>query len=82
MTTEERLDAIEEQLEAVRQTQTAHAAETLTWLTIEEAAAYLRVSDRTIRRALAAGDVKAYRVGGRRDLRFRREDLDAYLLPA
>ena len=82
MDTEERLDAIEEQLEAMRQKQTAHAAETLTWLTIEEAAAYLRVSDRTIRRALRAGDVKAYRVGGRRDLRFRREDLDAYLLPA
>jgi len=81
MDTDERLDEIEAQLAELRQTQTAQAAEALTWLTIEEAAAYLRVSDRTIRRGLKAGAIKAYRVAGRRDLRFRREDLDAFLRP-
>ena len=49
------------------------------WLTIDEAAAYLRISDRTLRRAVRDGAVRAYRVGGKRELRFQREDLDAFM---
>ena len=82
MSIEDRLQAIEQRLDAIEETLRTLATETLTWLNIDEAATYLRVSERTMRRAVAHSEVKAYRVGGRRDLRFRREDLDAYLLPA
>jgi excisionase family DNA binding protein len=43
-------------------------------LTVKEAAAELRVSDRTVYRAIEAGSIPARRVG--RLLRIRREDLD------
>jgi len=50
------------------------------WLGIDGAAAYLGVSVRTVRRYLATGKLQAHRLSGR-GLRFRREDLDAYLRP-
>lgn len=53
---------------------------TTPWLKIEEAAAYARVSQPTIRREVKGGRLKAYRVGGKRALRFRVEDVDAWLL--
>ena len=80
MSIEDRLQAIEHRLDAIEETLRTMATETLTWLNIDEAATYLRVSERTMRRAVADGGVKAYRVGGRRDLRFRREDLDDYMV--
>ena len=80
MSIENRLQAIEHRLDAIEETLRTMATETLTWLDIDDAAAYLRVGERTMRRAVAAGEIKAYRVGGRRDLRFRREDLDAYMI--
>ena len=82
MTAEDRLHAIEDRLDTIEGRLRVLSAETLTWLDIDDAAAYLRVSERTMRRAVAAGEIKAYRVGGRRDLRFRREDLDKFMEPA
>ncbi len=65
----ERIQRLEERL----------ATEASPWLTIDEAAAYLRISDRTLRRAVRDRAVRAYRVGGKRELRFRQEDLDAFM---
>lgn len=45
-------------------------------LTIAEVAALRRVSAKTIRRAIARGDLPAYRVG--RVIRIRRSDADNY----
>jgi excisionase family DNA binding protein len=52
---------------------------TTPWLKIQEAAAYAKVSEPTIRREVRGGRLAAYRVGGRKCLRFRVEDLDAWL---
>jgi excisionase family DNA binding protein len=49
-------------------------------LTSAEARAYLNVSEWTLRRYVASGDLKAYRLGGR-DLRFDISDLDALMKP-
>lgn len=48
-----------------------------TILNIEEVAEFLRVSDRTVRRLLAADELPAFKVGGA--WRFRREDLTAWI---
>ncbi|MBK8732851.1 MAG: helix-turn-helix domain-containing protein [Actinomycetales bacterium] len=51
------------------------------WVTQAEARAYLGgITDRTLRRYIAAGELPAYRLGARL-LRFRRSDLDALLRP-
>jgi excisionase family DNA binding protein len=49
------------------------------WLTADEAAARAQVGVRLIYRSVAAGTLKAARVGGRRALRFRAEYIDAWL---
>jgi excisionase family DNA binding protein len=49
------------------------------WLTISEAAEYVRASVPTLRREVARGALRAYRIGGRLALRFRAEDLDDWL---
>jgi transcriptional repressor of dcmA and dcmR len=48
-------------------------------LDIKEAAALLRVSETSLRRWTNAGRLRCLRVGGRRERRFRREDLEAFL---
>jgi excisionase family DNA binding protein len=48
-----------------------------TFATLPEAAGYLRVSGRTIRRAVQAGRLRARRVGIK--MLFTREDLDAFV---
>lgn len=50
------------------------------WLLATEAAAYLRVSAKTVYREARAGRLRHARVGGRRELRFRREWLDSFLV--
>ncbi|MBI3948460.1 MAG: helix-turn-helix domain-containing protein [Armatimonadetes bacterium] len=51
-------------------------------LTAKQAKAFLQISDSTLRRYIRKGKLKAYRLAGERDLRFRREDLLALLEPA
>lgn len=49
------------------------------WLVASEAASYARVSEKTLYREARLGRLRHARVGGRRELRFRREWLDAWL---
>ncbi|HEY7500235.1 MAG TPA: helix-turn-helix domain-containing protein [Vicinamibacterales bacterium] len=49
------------------------------WFTPAEAASYARVNVVTLRRAVRAGQLRAFRVNAGRNLRFRRSDLDAWL---
>ena len=51
------------------------------WMTLGEAADYLRVSQRTMRTLVARERVTAYRVNPRGALRFKADDLDAVLEP-
>jgi excisionase family DNA binding protein len=46
-------------------------------LNIEEVADLLRISDRTVRRLLAANELPGFKVGG--TWRFRREDINAWI---
>ncbi len=51
------------------------------WLTLEEAAAYLKVSKPTIYRFCAQGALPFYKLAGTGQRRFRHADLDALLVP-
>ena len=51
------------------------------WLTLEEAAAYLKVSKPTIYRFCAQGALPFYKLAGTGQRRFRYADLDALLVP-
>jgi excisionase family DNA binding protein len=80
MTTfENRLDDLEKRIRALEE---KRADATGNWLTIQEAADYLAVHPNTLRRYVSEGKLRGYRSGGIRDLRFRREDLDASLVAA
>ena len=48
-------------------------------MTLDETAAYLGVAKITLRRWTVNGQLRCVRVGSRRDRRFRRSDLDAYI---
>ena len=48
--------------------------------TVEDAARYLCISVVTLRREIRREQLRAYRVGGRKLLRLKRDDCDAYLL--
>lgn len=52
------------------------------WLTVKEAAEYLRVSRATLYRMIADGRVKAYELPGSSRKRFKREELDELLSSA
>lgn len=49
------------------------------WLVASEAASYARLSQKTLYREARLGRLRHARVGGRRELRFRREWIDAWL---
>lgn len=49
------------------------------WLLATEAAEYIRASPKTVYREARAGRLRHARIGGRRELRFRREWLDDWL---
>ena len=54
--------------------------QTLTpWFRVNEAAAYARCGRKLLYREIAAGRLRAARIGGRREIRTRREWLDAWL---
>ncbi|WP_022846764.1 helix-turn-helix domain-containing protein [Desulfurobacterium sp. TC5-1] len=48
------------------------------WMSTSEASRYLKLSTKTVRKLAASGSIRAYKVCGR--WRFRREDLDAFVL--
>jgi excisionase family DNA binding protein len=50
-------------------------------LTIRETATLLALSTRTIHRYIAEGKLRAYRVGGEKPIRIKREELDDLLEP-
>lgn len=50
------------------------------WVDQRQAAEYLGITDRTLRRMIAAGDLPAYRLG-KKMLRVDMADLDALLRP-
>ncbi len=50
-------------------------------LTVREVASYLNIHVNTVRRWSDFGILEAYRIGPRRDRRFRREDILAFLPP-
>jgi excisionase family DNA binding protein len=50
------------------------------YLTRTDAAAYLGVATKTVDRLVSRGDLTAYRLSARL-IRFRRDDLDALLVP-
>ena len=49
------------------------------WLTVKQAAARAQVASWTIYHEVRAGRLRAARIGGRRELRFREEYIDAWL---
>ena len=51
------------------------------WLSQQQAADYLGVTDRTVRNYIARGDLKGHRAKGSRIIRIHRDDLDAFLRP-
>jgi excisionase family DNA binding protein len=51
------------------------------WLSQQEAAEYLGVSDRTIRNYIARGQLNAHRIRGSRAIRIARTELEALLRP-
>lgn len=51
------------------------------WLSQQEAAEYLGVTDRTIRTYIARGALPACRIRGSRAIRIAQADLDALLQP-
>lgn len=50
-----------------------------TWLTAQEAADYVKCSERTIRDTVKAGDIPAYTFGTGRQFRIKASDVDAWL---
>ena len=53
---------------------------TMEWLTVNEAAGHARCGVRSIYLAVQQGKLRAAKLGGRRELRFTREWIDAWLL--
>lgn len=51
-----------------------------TFIGIPETATYLNVSTRMVRELIAAGALRAYRIGGK-TIRIRREDVESVLSP-
>jgi excisionase family DNA binding protein len=49
------------------------------WLTLDEAAAYAKLSKASITRARKSGSLRGYRVQGKKLWRFHVADLDAWL---
>ena len=49
------------------------------WLDVGQGAMYARVSKKLLYRAVSSGRLKAARVGGLRQVRLRREWLDAFI---
>lgn len=57
------------------------AAPRVEWLNLDDAAACLGCSTRTVRRYIADGHLPAYRIRGGRGIRIKRTDVNAMLVP-
>jgi excisionase family DNA binding protein len=79
---ESRMPASPSSTESDPRTDTAPPAGNSRWLTIREGATWARVGVRQLYEAVHRGDLRAVRVGGRGELRFRQEWLDQWLLSA
>jgi excisionase family DNA binding protein len=55
------------------------AQEPKTYLTVREAALYLRVSEGWLYRQAESRSIPCVRIAGRRNIRFRRADLDRWM---
>ncbi|CAB4735110.1 unannotated protein [freshwater metagenome] len=51
------------------------------WLSLPDAAAWVSLSVETIRRRIAAGDLRAYRCGKGKSIRVKTDDLEAMMRP-
>jgi len=51
------------------------------WLTLDETAAYLKVSKPTVYRLCSEGRLVFYKLAGTGARRFKRSDLDALMIP-
>lgn len=51
------------------------------FLSLPEAATYLGIGHRTMRRHVAEGHITAYRAPGGRALKFRRDDVEQFMQP-
>lgn len=51
-----------------------------TWLTVREAADYVRVSERLIRDAVKRGYLMAYPIGSGREYRLTAEEIDEWMM--
>ncbi len=51
------------------------------WLTMENVCDVAQLSETTVKKYVAQGKLKAYRVGGSHHLRFRQADVDAIMVP-
>ena len=59
--------------------QTSTETEPSPWWDVGRGAAYARVSKKLLYRAIRGGKLKAARVGGRREVRLRREWIDEFI---
>ena len=50
------------------------------WMTVKEACAYLKVDRRTLYRYMEMGKLLYHQLGGVGSRRFRKEDLDAFVV--
>lgn len=50
------------------------------WLTMEDVCGLAQLSETTVKKYVANGTLKAYRVGGSHHLRFRQADVDAIMV--
>jgi excisionase family DNA binding protein len=77
--TEPRMDALLPSTGSQQHAETSPPAATSPWLTIHDGAAWARCGRRQLYEAVHRGKLRAVRVGGRGELRFRREWIDAWL---
>lgn len=51
------------------------------WISLNEAAEYLGVAPKSVRRYIADGRLRAYRLAGKQTIRIKAQDLDALMRP-
>ena len=57
----------------------SNQAQPTPWLGVQQSAEYLRIGVKGVYRAIRAGQLRAARLGGRQEIRVRKEWLDEYV---